>query len=654
MKPIVIDGEQCRNWTRSSELEWLETNGSGGFAMGTVAGANTRRYHGLLTASLRPPAGRYMLLSRLEEEVLCGGERHNLGAAQYPGVVAPAGFQLLEEFRLDPFPIWRYRAGRASVEKRLFLVQGEQTVVVQYRVSSKARLHVRPFLAYRDYHSLQHANEAFRRQVEDRGSMLRLDPYESLPALRIFHNGAGFLAGGAWYYRNEYRQEMERGLDFQEDTYSPGSILFDLPPGETAYVAATIGERDSIGLDTVRAWEDSERGRRAAIAAGAGTEFEARLSVAAEQFLVRRANGSPTVIAGYPWFTDWGRDTMISLPGLLITRGRTDEAERILKGFLDAVDQGLIPNRFPDAGEKPEYNTADATLWMFPSAWALRKAGSSGKFLRETFYPAAKEILEWHTRGARYGIGVDQGDGLLRAGGPGTQLTWMDAKVGDWVVTPRHGKPVEINALWYNALRMMAGWAREYGELRYAARLGAEADRVQESFEARFWNPKRECLYDRLAPEGPDERLRPNQIFAISLPFPLMSEGQRRSILKRVEETLLTPAGLRTLAPDEPNYHGRYEGGPRERDAAYHEGTVWPWLLGPYLEARLRVLGKTEDNIWFCNQLISKLEVQLESYCLGSLAEIHDGDAPHRPRGAVAQAWSVAELLRLIRLLAAS
>ncbi|MCZ2149410.1 MAG: amylo-alpha-1,6-glucosidase [Bryobacterales bacterium] len=652
MEPIVIDGERCRDWTRSSELEWLETNAAGGFAMGTVAGANTRRYHGLLAASLRPPVERYMLLSRLEEKILCDGERHNLGAAQFPGVIAPSGFRLLEEFRLDPFPVWSYRAGCACVEKRLFLVQGEQTAVVQYHVSNKAGLSVRPFLAYRDYHSLQHAGEGFHRQVEDRGSMLLAQPYEGLPALRLFHNGAGFISEGNWYYRNEYRKEMERGLDFQEDTYSPGWIHFDLLPGEMAYLVATIENHSSIDCRKVRRWEASEQERRTAIAAKARTEFEARLNLAADQFLVHRANGSPTVIAGYPWFTDWGRDTMISLPGLLITRGRPGEAEDIIKGFLQAMDQGVIPNRFPDAGEKPEYNTADATLWMFPAVWALQQAGFSGKFLRETFYPAAKEILQWHTRGTHYGIGVDAGDGLLRAGAEGTQLTWMDAKTGNWVVTPRHGKPVEINALWYNALRMMARWASEFGELRYAAELKMEAARVQSSFEAKFWNPKRRCLYDRLAPQGPDERLRPNQIFAISLPFPLMSEDQRQSILERVEETLLTPAGLRTLAPGEPDYRGRYEGGPRERDGAYHQGTVWPWLLGPFLEARLRVFGSTADNLSFCRRLLQGMEVELQRCCLGSLPEIYDGDAPHRPKGAVAQAWSVAELLRMIPLLA--
>jgi predicted glycogen debranching enzyme len=652
MEPIVIGGEQCRDWPRSSELEWLETNGAGGFAMGTVAGANTRRYHGLLVASLRPPVERYVLLSRVEEDILCDGECHNLGAAQYPGVIAPSGFRMLEEFRQDPFPTWQYRTGCAVLEKRVFLVQGEQTVVVQYRVSNKARLRVRPFLAYRDYHSLQHTNDGLRRHVEDQGPLLLIRPYEGLPALRIHHNGAGFVPVGNWYYRNEYRKEMERGLDFQEDVYSPGWVDFELLPGETAYIVATIEEHGSIRIENVRRWEASERERRAAITAKAKSEFEARLNLAAEQFLVRRSNGSTTIIAGYPWFTDWGRDTMISLPGLLVTRGRTREAEDVLRGFLEAMDRGLIPNRFPDAGEKPEYNTADGTLWTFPAAWALRQAGSSEKFLKETFYPAAKEILEWHRRGTHFGIGVDAEDRLLCAGTEGTQLTWMDAKAGDWVVTPRHGKPVEINALWYNALRMMACFALEYAEPRYAAELEAEARRVRSSFEEKFWNPKRGCLYDRLAPEGPDERLRPNQIFALSLPFPLMNEDQRRSILEQVEVNLLTPVGLRTLAPDDPEYCGRYEGGPRERDGAYHQGTVWPWLLGPYLEARLRVLGETVDNLLYCRELLRNMEVELQGCCLGSLAEIYDGDAPRRPKGAVAQAWSVAELLRTTPLLA--
>ncbi|MBS1829922.1 MAG: glycogen debranching enzyme family protein [Acidobacteria bacterium] len=640
MESIVIGGERCREWAESSELEWLETNGTGGFAMGTVSGANTRRYHGLLVASLRPPVERQVLLSRLEEEVLCDGEMSNLGAAQYPGAVTPAGFQMLEEFRLDPFPTWVYRTGCARVEKRVFLVEGSQTVVVLYRVSSRCRLRVRPFLAYRDYHCLQHASDAFRRDVESAGSTLRVEPFAGGPRLRLHHNAAGFVRVGNWYYRNEYRKEMERGLDFQEDLYSPGWLDFELEAGGTAFVVGTLEEFTAPSLDDVFAWE---RARCAA-----AEDVPGRLERAAEQFLVRRVDGSPTIIAGYPWFTDWGRDTMISIPGLLLARGRFAEARAILRGFLQYLDQGLIPNRFPDGGERPEYNTADATLWMFVAAWGLRgDSASCSEFLRSEFYPAAKEIVAWHRRGTHYGIQVDAADGLLSAGYAGTQLTWMDAKVGDWVVTPRHGKAVEINALWYNALRMTASWALEFGETEYAEELDGFADRVRESFGRAFWNAERGCLYDRIAPEGPDARVRPNQLFAVSLPFGLLDEEEQRAVVRVVEAELLTPVGLRTLAPGDGEYRGRYEGGPWQRDGAYHQGTVWPWLMGPYVDARLAALGCTAENVSLCMGLVSRMMGELERQCLGSVAEIYDGDEPRRAVGAPAQAWSVAELLRV-------
>jgi predicted glycogen debranching enzyme len=464
--PIVAGGNRCRDWAVSSELEWLETNGAGGFAMGTVSGANTRRYHGLLVASMRPPAERQMLLSRMEEEVRCGGEIANLGAAQYPGVVAPCGYRLLEQFRLDPFPVWVYRVGGARVEKRVFLVRGQQTAVIAYCASERCAIHVRPFLAFRDYHSLRHAGDAFPIAVESDGRTLSVQAFAPGPRLRFHHNARGFVSGGDWYYRNEYREEMERGLDFQEDLYSPGWFDFELEAGEAGFIVATAEDAAAPRWDAVRDWERERRKQG---------DWPNRLESAAEQFLVRRADGSPTILAGYPWFTDWGRDTMISIPGLLLSRGRMEEAREILRGFLTHRNQGLIPNRFPDRGEAPEYNTADATLWMFLAAWGLRGDAGSREFLRDTFYPAAREAIAWHRRGTHYEIRVDGTDGLLSAGYAGTQLTWMDAKVGDWVVTPRHGKAVEINALWYNALRMTAWWAREFGDAEYAAELDGDA-----------------------------------------------------------------------------------------------------------------------------------------------------------------------------------
>lgn len=650
MEPIVINGETCRDWSKSSELEWLETNGTGGFAMGTVSGANTRRYHALLTASLHPPVERYVLLSRLEEEVLCDGESANLGACQYPGIITPAGFRMLSEFQQRPFPIWTYQTGCTQIEKRLFLIQGEQTAVIQYRPSAACRLRIRPFLAFRDYHSTQHANDAWNRTVSHGAGVVTVHPYPALPALHLHHNSADFVEVAHWYRNNEYRKEMDRGLDYREDLYSPGWFDFELKAGEEAFIVATIENIGTISSRDVSQWEERERERRASLITADRPSLWNRLESAADQFLVRRDDGSPTIIAGYPWFTDWGRDTMISLPGLLISRGKLDDARDILEGFLNHLDQGVIPNRFADTGAQPEYNTADATLWLFQAAWAYQHGGGSEQFIRDHVYPRAKEIILWHQKGTHYGIHVDPDDGLLSAGTPGTQLTWMDAKVGDWVVTPRHGKPVEINALWYNAMCITASWAHRFGDADYAAELESAARLAASSFAAKFWNPVAGCLYDCLLPSGPDDRIRPNQIFAVSLPFPLMSADQQQSILRVVEQRLLTPVGLRTLDPTHPEYRGRYEGGPLQRDGAYHQGTVWPWLLGPYISAKLQAFGNSAQQLQECHEILQPLEAELHRCCLGSLAEIYDGDAPHRAVGAAAQAWSVAELLRVLAI----
>ena len=335
------------------------------------------------------------------------------------------------------------------------------------------------------------------------------------------------------------------------------------------------------------------------------------------------------MIAGYPWFTDWGRDTMIALPGILIARGRLEEAREVLRGFLAHLDGGMIPNRFPDRGERPEYNTADATLWMFHAVQEYLQAGGDESFLRDEFFPAAKEIVRWHLTGTRHGIRVDPADHLLAAGEPGVQLTWMDTGA-----TPRRGKPVEINALWYKALRLMEQWG--------AAESGREADLVRSAFQRSFWNQARGCLFDVVGPD--DASLRPNQIFAISLPFSPLAPEQQQAVVRAVEKHLLTPYGLRTLAPDEPGYIGRYAGGPAERDAAYHQGTVWPWLIGPFVRAYLAAFGRSETNLQHCRDLLRPLEAHLEEACLGSVSEIFDGDPPHRPGGAPAQAWSVGEL----------
>ena len=571
--------------------EWLETNGTGAFAMGTVPGVNTRRYHGLLVASLRPPVERYVLLSRFEEEVVAGDHMFALGCCQYPGVLVDDGSRFLQEFVAEPCSTWRYDLGGITFERQVYLVPERQAVVVRYRCDRAATLRIRPFLAYRDYHSLRHADAA---------------PYAGLPQME-FRSKGEFAPDPKWYYNIEYLAELERGLEFREDLFTPGVLTMQLEAGAWTPVCASI---DATGV----------------------TEPPARKR---DPFLVRRADGQPTIMAGYPWFTDWGRDTMISLPGLLIARGDLKEAREIIEGFLRHRHQGIIPNRFPDIGETPEYNTADATLWMFQAVRAWLQAGGGIAFVRDVFYPAAKEIVERHLHGA------DSQDSLLRIG---PQLTWMDTQF-----TPRGGKPVEINALWHGALCLMAAWGKTLDDPA-AGDYRAEADRVRDSFRAKFWNRQRDCLYDLLTPTGPAAKVRPNQIFAVSLPFGLLEQEQARAVVRVVERELLTPVGLRTLEPADPDYQPRYEGSPVERDRAYHQGTVWPWLLGPCIDARLAAFGRTAQNLEYCRGLVDALEsVAAQAGCVGSIAEIYDGDEPRYPRGCPAQAWSVAEVARLKR-----
>jgi glycogen debranching enzyme len=563
----------------NTKTEWLETNGTGAFAMGTAAGLNTRRYHALLVATLKAPVERFVLLSRVEEEIATGGRTYAIECCQYPGVT-PSN-EYLEEFRPAPCATWIFTFGGVRFEKQVYLIPGKQAVVVRYRADRALTLRVRPFTAYRDYHSLRKASD---------------DPYGSLPRLTFQHAGR-FEADSKWYYDIEYLRELERGLDFREDLYTPGVIVLDMPADEWCPVLA--------GIEAAQIAEPKPR---------------------PEPFTVRRFDGQPTILAGYPWFTDWGRDTMIAIPGLLIVAGRLEEAREIVEGFLAHLNQGLIPNRFPDSGEAPEYNTADATLWMFQAMRHWLAAGGDRQFLKGTFYPAAKEIIAWHRRGTLHDIAVDPEDSLLSAGKPGSQLTWMDAKIGDWVVTPRNGKPVEINALWHGALTLAADWAESLGD---QTDFRSEAEKVRNNFRERFWNPKKNCLYDVLAPEGPVDKIRPNQIFAVSLPHALLEPPRQQAIVRVVERELLTEVGLRTLERRDPEYKPRYRGSAAERDAAYHQGTVWPWLLGPYYDAYFRAFGRVDGP-----------PPELS-------AEIYDGDEPREPRGCPFQAWTVAEIARV-------
>ncbi|MFN8599959.1 MAG: amylo-alpha-1,6-glucosidase [Candidatus Binatia bacterium] len=653
-----FDHVVCGDLDQALRREWLETNGIGGFASSTIVGLDTRRYHGLLTAALHPPGDRYLLLAKLEETLVVGTSRHELSANQYPGTIHPTGFTLQREFRLDPFPTFTWAVDGFLLEKAVLLVHGKNTVVVTYALRREdgaplapdkvVGLEVRPLIAFRDFHATTHENDGIDRNVTVGDGVASMTPYRGLPTLHVAHDARRVDPSGDWYRSFEYAVERARGLDFREDLYQPFTLHFDVgAAGRATIVAGTEPRRAADADALVRA----ERERRAALLADVpqGDLLQRTLVAAADQYVVRRGAGK-SVIAGYPWFGDWGRDTFISVRGLCLATGRLDVAREILLAWTDVVSEGMLPNRFADHGEQPEYNSVDAALWFVVAARELLDAAAaSGRPLPvaevEAVWRAIEAILEGYERGTRHRIGLDASDALLFAGEPGVQLTWMDAKVGDWVVTPRVGKPVEIQALWLAALHAAGARSDRWAPL-FA--------RGRDSFARRFWNASASCLYDVVDPDGhagaADASFRPNQILAVGgLPLQLLGGERARAVVDGVESRLWTPLGLRSLAPGEPGYVATYRGGPRERDASYHQGTVWPWLLGPFVEAWVRVRGGTPEARQEARaRFLSPLEAHLADAGIGHVSEIADAEAPHEPAGCPFQAWSVAEALRLV------
>ena len=632
--------------------EWLETNGLGGFASSTIIGLNTRRYHGLLVAATKAPVGRTVLLSKLEESLFIEGRRFDLSANRYPGVIHPQGFHYLTQFRLDPFPVFTYEIEGIEIEKSVFMIHGENSTVIQYELrkvncpemSKKLCLEIRPLIAFRDYHSTTHENDAIDSAVQERSGLASLTPYRGLPTLHLAHDAIDLQKTGDWYRNFEYEVERERGLDCSEDLFNPLVLRFDLHLRRHASMVASTERCDVDQADQYRQMEITRR-KKAVVTSPIEDSFAQSLTAASDQYVVSQG-GEKTVIAGYHWFGDWGRDTMIALPGLTLPTGKYEVARSILRTFAKHVDQGMLPNRFPDAGETPEYNTVDAALWFFEAARAYLAYTGDLEFVRDELYTVFADVISWHVRGTRYGIKVDD-SGLLASGEPGIQLTWMDAKIGDWVVTPRYGKPVEIQALWYNALCIMEDLARSLRDEPAQRRYRLMAAVAHWSFNRLFWNEDLGCLYDVVNGSLPDPSIRPNQIFAASLSHIILPWDRARKVVEKVQQHLLTPVGLRTLAPSDPQYRGRYAGPPRERDGAYHQGTVWPWLLGPFITAYLKVNGRTEEARRQAQTWLSCLQFHVAEAGLGHISEIFEGDAPHRPCGCIAQAWSVAEILRV-------
>ncbi len=645
--------EVCGSLPLAESREWLCANGLGGFASGTVAGLLTRRYHGLLIAALAPPLGRTLLVAKADETVEYEGRHHRLAANRWAdGTVDPHGYREVERFRLEgTTPVWTYACGDALLEKRIFMEPGANTTYVRYRLL-RARTPVTLELAilanYRDYHGATRG-PGWSMRVEPVPDGLRVTAFDGARPFVVLARRAQFRPAHTWFERFSLAEEQARGLGSTEDHLHVGTARVRLAPGAELTLVCSAEAAPSV--DGEAAWgrrqgyeaELRARWRRVDPAAGQAPAWVEQLVLAADQFVVRRplpdAPHGMSILAGYHWFGDWGRDTMICLPGLTLATGRHDVARPILTTFARFVDHGMLPNRFPDQGEVPEYNTADATVWYFEAVRAYHAATEDDALLEE-LYPTLEAIVGWHRSGTRYGIAEDAADGLLHAGEPGVQLTWMDARVGDWVVTPRIGKPVEINALWYNALRAMAGFARRLG--RRAEPWDALADRVQKGF-GRFWNEAAGYCHDVIdGPDGPEPALRPNQIFAVSLPESPLDPARQRQVVEACGRQLLTSFGLRSLAPSDPRYRGRYGGGVIERDGGYHQGPVWGWLLGPFALAHFRVYRDPELAASF----LQPIAHHLADYGVGSVAEIFDGEPPFTPRGCIAQGWSVAETLR--------
>jgi predicted glycogen debranching enzyme len=647
------------------EREWLVTNGLGGYASGTVSGACTRRYHGLLIAALSAPLGRFVMLNHLSEEIKLEDRKVlRLDSEEVPGSQFQQSTESLGEFRLEMgLPVWHFEIGGVQLEKRILLPYLQNTADVIYRLISapgSVRLRLRPSVHFRPHEAPVSGELADAYELSTKRDRIEVR-HEPAPPLRMLVKAPRHSLVLDGHFRQiHYRVERSRGYDSEGSLWSPGYFRIDLAEGEEAAFIASTESWDTILAVEPKAALQAELMRQERLLVQANPQAQdglaAKLTLAADQFIIRpttrvadvavaHASGDDvrTVIAGYHWFTDWGRDTMISLEGLTLLTGRHAEAGYLLRTFGRYVRDGLIPNLFPEGDSEGRYHTADATLWYFHALERYLNATQDWETLH-LLLPTLHDIIAHHVRGTRFGIHVDPADGLLTQGAQGYQLTWMDAKVGEWVVTPRRGKAVEINALWYNALRLLEAWSHRQGDNTAAARLAEYAQKSYQSFNERFWYAEGEYLYDVVDGEnGNDAALRPNQVFAVSLDHPVLDPSRWKSVLDRVTKDLLTPVGLRSLSPTHPDYKPTYDGDIRARDAAYHQGTVWAWLIGPYVDAWLRV---NPYDVAGARKLLGAFEQHLNSACLGSISEIFDAQEPFRPRGCIAQAWSVAEVLR--------
>jgi predicted glycogen debranching enzyme len=612
--------------------EFLAANGTGAYTSSTLIGCNTRRYHGLLVAATLPPVGRIVALSRVNESVHREGQAVEFGISQFKDVLIPRGERFLWHFEHDLVTTFDYEADGINLCKEVMLCWQRNVVGIRYTIDpgpgGPLELRLQPFVALRDFHSLLKADQSFDVRAQADGCIVRRYGNE----LYLRCDGARFIEHPDWWYNFTYQVETERGQDDTEDLYTPGHLTVEVS-GPTTFVLWA-------GLEPVEKSDwDTEYARRQQNTPGqdAPTRAQHRLLRAANDFVVARKTedgiGGTTILAGYPWFSDWGRDTMIALPGLLLTTRRFHEAGQVLCLFAKYVSEGMIPNVFDDYSHRPAYNTVDASLWFVHACYEYLKQSKDNDTFESILLPAVHEVLDGYKRGTRFGIRMDPSDGLITQGDPASQLTWMDAKTNGVVFTPRHGKAVEINALWYHALRL--AWDHQL------------ADKVAESFRKTFWIGHHRGLADVVNETGRDDACRPNQIFAVSLPNSPLTDEQQQAVVEVVRRELLTPFGLRTLAPGHAKYQPRYSGSQFDRDRAYHNGAVWPWMIGAFLEAYLRVNQRSRASVDHARRWLEPLIQSMEDGCVGSIAEIYEAQPPHRPVGACAQAWSVAEVLRL-------
>ncbi len=652
--PITIrPGDHDLDELLSREI--LLTNRLGSYASCSVIGCNTRRYHGLLVASTRPPVGRIVMLSTLMEQLITGQVVTDLATNEFNGTFSPQGYRNLLEYRDGPAPTWVFQVGDVELTRQLALHETRNVLAVRYTLRGPAAtLRIVPFTALRDFHHLRDADAPQQLTFETSGEtvLVRDRNSDQIPGLAIHAPGCQFTPHPDWWRQFRYRTDLGRGQDGHEDLYTPGHLQIRLEDGQSLQITAGVNDASDLDFEDTVTRREKRLAELACSLDDEADETDRRLAAATDAFLVRRdfqdGSTSTSILAGYHWFADWGRDTFIALPGLLLSTGRFDQARQVFRTFAENIRNGMVPNRFDDYSPTAHYNSLDASLWFIIAAERYMQATDDADFWSRTLMPAIHEILTAYRQGTQFDIFADA-DGLISGGSEKTQLTWMDAKLGHEAITPRHGKAVEINAMWNSAHWIMARRCEGVSP-DLADQYSNDAVLIARAFGRTFWNPTMNCLYDCVTYGQPDGTVRPNQIFAVSLPYSPLLPEQQQAVVNVVRDKLLTPVGLRTISPDDPRYRRRYGGSWESRDRAYHQGTVWAWLIGAFIEAHLRTAGNREQACESASQWLSGFADHLQHAGLGSISEIFDGDEPHFPRGCIAQAWSVAEVLRARKL----